>query len=38
MNDKGVYRTAPATKGLLNIWKKKKVDQVGPVDNRPTTA
>ena len=31
INDKAVYRTAPATSGLL-----KKLDGVGPVDNRPS--
>ena len=31
INDKAVYRTAPATPGLL------KLDGVGPVDNRPST-
>ena len=34
MNGKGVYRTAPATTGLLIVLK---LDRVGPVDNRPST-
>ena len=29
MNDKGVYRTAPATPGLLTRWGS-------PADNRPS--
>ena len=34
MSHKAVYRTAPATPGLLIMFT---LDGVGPVDNRPST-
>ena len=48
MNDEAVYRTAPATPGLLindeAVYRTApatpgllKLDGVGPVDNRPST-
>ena len=39
MNYEAVYRTAPATPGLLIIRRRSavKLDGVGPVDNRPST-
>ena len=48
MNDKAVYRTAPATPGPLNIAFRRfrfpymvksylKLDGVGPTENKPST-
>ena len=37
INDKAVYRTAPATPGLLNITGSVITRRGSPIDNTPST-